>query len=656
MDGLWEGPPASPISAASTEHPSLRPQTYSPPAKSSMPPKRHFVADPSDLSQPWKRNRTAFTSSDSNSRSGSGSIVFVEAKSDARTTSPCLDQAAQDERRKALLLRLQAIERMKKNLSRQSPRPMSEDDLITQGKASGSRVESPNAVQSGPSTVVAASLPPRTRRNRAQQRAKPIRGKSASGSGDVEVIVVDDDTSTSSSARRGRGRATRGRKSTAQRGRTVAVPTRASSRVRRPRVLEVGQSEANNDMKVPTPTCMAKCKRFQFCKKLTTALVRDPSASFFAAPVKELWPPEAIPNYFEIITNPMDLRTVKRNLEFSAYICSDKSGNPPYSFDVEKYSLDMRLIFRNAMEYNKVGDMLYNTARSMLDDFDRKMRDELPDLPPVVKQGRVSPKKRGGVRKNRKEKPNPPVSRIGSESSASDASVIMVAPTTANPVGLGKVRPKHPVRKNNNDSSEPITETKKELLDRLNYLRRSRSAVLSRTPTPKGSGYLSRAALLYNVVISHSQKRKCAEAITQSKVPHGKMGALIDMVRGAVTAGDDEDDFELEFDRLDNKMWRNVEAFLEQYVPGFKTIRQSTLGREFATVQQVDEEVGEIQRKLRKISASKMEEESDDDDNAEVRSKKDTSFFNGDAIDDSSSDSESESGSDSSDDSDSDDE
>lgn len=656
MDGLWEGLPASPISAASTEQPSLRPQTYSPPAKSSMHPKRHLIADPSDGSQPWKRNRTAFITSESNSHSGSGSIEFVEAKSDVHSSSPGQDKS-KDERRKALLLRLQAIERMKKNLCRQSPRAMSEDDLLAQDKADGSRVESPNAVQSGPSSVVPATLPPKTRKNRAQQRARSSRGREANASSrGGEVVIVDDDTSTSSSAKRGRGRPSRGRKSTTQRGRAVAVPTRTSSRVRRPRVLEAGQAEPNNDVRVPTPTCMTKCKRFQFCKKLTTALVRDPAASFFAAPVKELWPPEAIPNYFDVIANPMDLRTVKRNLEFSAYIISDKNGHLPYYFDVDKYSHDMRLIFRNAMEYNKAGDMLYNSARAMLNDFDRKMRDELPDSPPVVKAGRATPNKRGGVRKNRKEKSLSTVSRNGSESSASDSrSVIMVAPSAATPIIRAKGRSKQPTRKSDSESSEPVAETKKELLDRLNYLRRSRSAVLSRTPVPKGSGYLSRAALLYNVMISHSQKRKCAEVITQNKVPSGKMVALIDMVRGAVTAGDDEDDFELEFDRLDNKMWRNVEAFLEQYVPGFKTIRQSTLGREFSTVQQVDQEVGEIQHKLRRISNSKTDEESDDN-KAEGSSRKETSFFSGDAVDDSSSESESDSESDSSDDSDSDDE
>jgi len=83
----------------------------------------------------------------------------------------------------------------------------------------------------------------------------------------------------------------------------------------------------------PMPTCMSKCKRLHFCRKIIQSLLRNTTAAPFKAPVNELWPPEAIPRYFDVITRPMDLRTVKKNLELSVYIHPKADYILPYEFD-----------------------------------------------------------------------------------------------------------------------------------------------------------------------------------------------------------------------------------------------------------------------------------------------------------------------------------
>lgn len=651
MARLWEGVPASPCSAASDDftmrsrHSVMHSEGMSKPddADAVSPlsdgmvnvQKRPLSTDPPvDTAPPaWKRSRSEVMDVDSASASGSGSIEFVEAQvADSQPTSDFvarLNFSAQDERRKQLLLRLRAIDAKKVQLAQRSPASLDDDVIVVETKPSPT------------STKPARNS--KGRKNRPPPRKKSTRGKRATVPVN-HVIDLDAESSTPSFQKPRPTAPLRAKKSPAGKA-LPAAPTRTSNRVRRPRTPDA-EARGSSDLRVATPTCMSKCKRFQFCKKLISSLLRDTRTGPFSSPVIELWPEEAIPRYFDVITTPMDLRTVKKNLESSVYISPSKKGMLPYQFESEKFMDDVRLVFRNAMVYNRAGDMLFNCAQDLLEDFEKTMDEQLPAKPSAEEVAqRLSRKRSTGV-KGRKSR--------AADSAAKDSVVCLSDTPSANHVAPATAKtPKRKdssslARKEESESSELIPSTVDEMRERLTYLRDSRTAVLARTPIPKGSGYLTRAALLYDVEISHSQKQRCVGSI-ERRVPIGKMEALLDMVKAAGGGYvDNDEEFIFEFDKLDNKAWRNVEAFLEQFVPGFKTIRHSTFGREFNSVDEVEEEIATLQESLKAAIADEPKRK------AKPSVEKPRSFFGDDGADEDSSSDESDDDSDSSDDSDSD--
>lgn len=75
-------------------------------------------------------------------------------------------------------------------------------------------------------------------------------------------------------------------------------------------------------------------------KKALEKLMKHPDSKDFLQPVLSLWPPEAIPNYAEIVKRPMDLGTVKKNLARGLY-----NGKP------HEMLSDMELVFHNCQSY-----------------------------------------------------------------------------------------------------------------------------------------------------------------------------------------------------------------------------------------------------------------------------------------------------------------
>lgn len=69
-----------------------------------------------------------------------------------------------------------------------------------------------------------------------------------------------------------------------------------------------------------------------------------------------------IPDYFSIITDPMDLGTVKSKLERNLYQAS------------EEFAADIRLTFSNAMLYNPPGNHVHKIAKELLEAFEKKWR------------------------------------------------------------------------------------------------------------------------------------------------------------------------------------------------------------------------------------------------------------------------------------------
>lgn len=631
MKNLWEDLPASPCSAASDDT-HMRPtrELRRKTSANSLAQVSSVSIDTLDMqpSQPAaKRARTVSVDPDQ-----PAVIEFAEAKSNSDCDHGALVSklnADKEARRKELMRRLQAIESQKVRLASRSPASIDDDIIVVEDKGSD---PAPVEVKKGGRKRKTSSVPKRTSRRRA----------AAKTSATSVAQVIDVDAVRDPGLRRKKG--ARAGSANAKKGMPVA-PKRISTRVRRPRAPNsLLTDNAESSKPVHMPACMSKCKRLQFCKKLVATMIKDSAAYPFSAPVGELWPEHSIPRYFEVITKPMDLRTVKKKLDTTAYLHATKGDYLPYRFDVELYAEDMRLIYRNAMVYNRVGDAIYNIAKSMRDDFNRTMVEQLPPPPSPEEIAACLSKKRSTVGRPRKDKSgdNGPRKQV-----ADDPDIVCVS---------GNFAESRTVVEHDNFPELDIM-SEKELKSRQRYLQDCRKPVIARQPLPKGSGYLSRAALLYEVEMTWEEKKRCTTAF--DKVPPTKISALIAMIKKSSKAVEEEkaEEFEFDMDSLDNTAMRNIEAFLEQYVAGFKTVRSSTLGREFSSIQEVDDEIRAIRERL---STRKVERPSSPStEPCKIISQPKSFFEQSEDMNDSSDSSsgeESDSDSDSSDDSDCDDE
>ncbi|XP_030523758.2 uncharacterized protein LOC115736279 [Rhodamnia argentea] len=107
-------------------------------------------------------------------------------------------------------------------------------------------------------------------------------------------------------------------------------------------------------------------------------LQKKDSYGVFSEPVD----PEELPDYHDIIKNPMDFGTVKKKLDEGAYT------------NLEQFEKDVFLICSNAMKYNAPDTVFFRQARAMQDiakkDFEnlRQDSDSEPEQPKIVRRGR----------------------------------------------------------------------------------------------------------------------------------------------------------------------------------------------------------------------------------------------------------------------------
>lgn len=623
MTGLWEALPASPCSAISDDSTTRmsRQSTVGPRPPQLIAAKTRSPSTPlspniGSLSiQPQNTPPVAKRARIDNKSPGA-SIEFAEATSNTDSHPHLiskLNDPVMDDRRRQLMERLSAIGKKKAILSGSTASPSASN-------ASPSAAEDEVTFVQEKRTVSVPQTQPRRKSSRA---AKPESNPS--------VIDVDDDypvlpVSTNPSRRRA---------SSSKLPDPDLLVKRTSSRVRRPRVQRSPSSNDIPDPSRPMPPTMTKCKRFQFCKKLVTTLLRNPDAKPFSAPVVDLWLEQSVPRYFEVISHPMDLGTIKKNLYTCFFLKTVKGEALPYRFDVDKFANEVRLVFRNAMVYNRVGDPLHSTARALMDQFDKTFEERLPLLP-MVEKGSPKSKKKVTPSQPRKSKSDGS-RRRGRPQSSKSASVDGEGPRKKS---RQSKLPNNPPARQDYFESEYEALSVSELKERLLHLRNCREPVLARTPVPRTAGYLTRAALLYDVDMSWHQKKKCSEYI--HKVPSSKMEALIDMIKSSTTVDSGEEELEFDMDNVDNKTLRNIEAFLETFLPGFKTARSSSLGREFTSITELDEAIREVRDLITKSSKEKKVSEKEDERVVE----KPKSFFEvGNAQDSSTSDSSSGSGS-----------
>ena len=123
-----------------------------------------------------------------------------------------------------------------------------------------------------------------------------------------------------------------------------------------------GQNGGSRAMRVPLVSgVFAKyTNASRRIKSIHRSLMVHKSAFVFLTPVDPVY--LEIPDYFDVIKNPMDLGTIQARLDKDYYVDEDPDA----------YAADIRLVFANAMTYNKEGDVVYKMARTMSKFFENE--------------------------------------------------------------------------------------------------------------------------------------------------------------------------------------------------------------------------------------------------------------------------------------------
>lgn len=109
-------------------------------------------------------------------------------------------------------------------------------------------------------------------------------------------------------------------------------------------------------------TIQGTSESFKKCTKVLAVVKRNANAGPFLEPVDPI--ALGIPTYFDIIKNPMDLRTVEAKLKNGDYDAPEQFEN------------DMRLIWNNALIFNPPGSQVHRMAENLSGYFEELLRRE----------------------------------------------------------------------------------------------------------------------------------------------------------------------------------------------------------------------------------------------------------------------------------------
>lgn len=96
----------------------------------------------------------------------------------------------------------------------------------------------------------------------------------------------------------------------------------------------------------------------QQCSTVLKFLQGKEEADPFLVPVD--WKELDLPDYPEVVKNPMDLGTVETKLNTGKYA------------DAEEFAEDVRLVWKNAMAYNRADSEIYKTAEELSNLFEKR--------------------------------------------------------------------------------------------------------------------------------------------------------------------------------------------------------------------------------------------------------------------------------------------
>lgn len=122
------------------------------------------------------------------------------------------------------------------------------------------------------------------------------------------------------------------------------------------------------------------------CHSILKSMMASSKATPFLAPVDPV--ALGIPDYFQVIKEPMDLGTIKQNVECGYY------DDPTVFVD------HVRLVFRNAMLYNPAHSQVHIFAQKLLEDFEKRIKSM--NLKPSAKEKTIQKQASIKMKKERK--------------------------------------------------------------------------------------------------------------------------------------------------------------------------------------------------------------------------------------------------------------
>lgn len=134
----------------------------------------------------------------------------------------------------------------------------------------------------------------------------------------------------------------------------IAPPLISRGRSERKRVIPAHLREENLIEYERFPLSIKKCH------SILKSLLANPKAGPFLVPVDPI--ALGIPDYFSVIKEPMDLGTIRQNLETGYYV------------DPLLFADHVRLVFRNAMLYNAAHSQVHIFAKKLMDDFEKRIK------------------------------------------------------------------------------------------------------------------------------------------------------------------------------------------------------------------------------------------------------------------------------------------
>mmetsp|Transcript_13464 Transcript_13464/g.27496 ORF Transcript_13464/g.27496 Transcript_13464/m.27496 type:complete len:641 (-) Transcript_13464:1353-3275(-) len=396
---------------------------------------------------------------------------------------------------------------------------------------------------------------------------------------------------------------------------SLSSPAARSARVRTPSVLLASQPGESLTLGGPSSTT----KEFIYCDRLIRDFMKLKEANPFSAPIVELWSEESIPNYFDIVEKPMDLRTVSRKLDAGEYNSSrvdQVTKEEVHFFDTELFAADVRLTFRNAMLYNRVGDHFYELARSLLERFDKKFA-LLPvgdETTPVKKPSSNTLKRKKSLsgKGEAKSTSNNRKKRKGiSRRSSREGKLEDTKPKTPRK-SKQEVRRNKLLKRRKEEENMNLDQLKK----RLHELKREKILVEVRSSpagSPRYGSVGTPPAALLNLEMTYEEKRSLGEAI--NNLPYERLGRLLQIIakRSGQAETNWNEEIEIDIDAMDNVTLRELEAYVNS-VGGKKKTKKSSASipflneeitrvedliqrKEFATMAETELEVREAEKK-----------------------------------------------------------